>query len=311
MSTSRSGVVLAVLLLGAMAFAPLVEADHVYSHRYVITGRVVDAEGKPVSGVQVNLTLVRFGSREEGPCPQEGAVAGRRVRVDEQTGENHYVQFTRADGTYFVCSHMHTMTNKQAEVKVEVLGVSKSEVANLDQRRTQINLQLPGTGYPTNPAEVEKFETSYVVTGIVWKPWPRQGLEGVSVNGEAQKDANVTVELTYNDGKTATGNAFTNGYGAYGVVLQLAEPLESGSVKIASPGAATVSRPADTTFHITEANLVQPADAGGGIDLVTVGGALLILGAVAFGGWYLYRGMAEKRALAQARETTTRRRANK
>src|ERR1700752_1037177 len=95
---------LALLLFAGMTLLPVAAADHSYSHRYIIYGRVLDANHDPVQGVTVN---VGYDSVFQGTL--EGACANQPGTETEAFGRTQNIPVTNAWGEFMVCFHKHGM----------------------------------------------------------------------------------------------------------------------------------------------------------------------------------------------------------
>lgn len=192
-----------------LLLVPLAAADHVFSHRVYVIGRVIDREGLPVSGLSVNATF-------------EGLRGGRCFESKPET--------TSPTGDYEICRHSHEIP-VSTNVTVRVAGAERIGAVDPDLRHASANLQLDG---PTPARDIQgerTFSRSLLVTGrafeILRAPFEE---EGVSVTARPIGE-NVTVELR--DGPDVLANATTrpDEHGLYRVEL----PVE------AIPPGATVS----------------------------------------------------------------------
>jgi len=328
--SGRTGLALVALALLMLTTVPAhVLADHTYSHRYYVLGRVVDAEGFPVANVTIRVFM--DSGTQTGSGGTETDVRAYRSDCMGRWGWNINTDMYRSrDNPQVIHSYLHIHEPRTSgSLKVEAVNAtiqnttdgyysgtstfrnvfeatevwaSASPEVNPVLRQSVVNLQLNKT-LPENRCEgaATTFNSTYQVVGRLMQEVPRQPHEGGSyIVGQPITDVPVTATLTYNNGKTATGTANTNVDGDYNILLQLEEPLQQGTVRVEANG-KTVEYPADTTFHTT----------GTGSELVAgrpwydskvfrfvaiIGGIALVLGGFA---WYFQRG-------ARAKETTRR-----
>lgn len=270
-SSSRAGpvVVLAAAAWLATLAAPLAAADHAYSHRYIIYGRVVDAEGAPLVGVQVSASIDR--QEIEGQCDVQKPPATRST--------------TDSLGEYFWCFHTHRMGGTGV---FTVRAENETRTADLDTdlRKSRVDFRVP-TDVPGKHGDLDRFNTSYALTLTAWKPGATS-IEGISVEGTALRARAFVATFRYNDGKERSTNATTNDYGDATFSVNLGEPLRSGTVVVTAQRGATAAGAMDTTFHASTLVFMDPPAPwytdegllGGAIVLALVGAA-----AVAYGAW--------------------------
>lgn len=193
----------ALLLLALLALPSLVQADHVYSHRYVVDGRLLGSDGLPLPGREVTISV-------QGDDFLERCREGSEPVTDER-------------GDFRFCYHIHAL---QAGSYVNVTYGNATAMRSVDVafRRTHVLLRETNeTGIaPPNWSE------TYRISGRAWRPGPIE-LEGVQVFGEAV--IGLPVNLTVH-GQNATPAVFTtrtDGYGDFDLeltVLPDAKPEE-------------------------------------------------------------------------------------
>lgn len=296
----------ALLLLSTTVLVPVVMADHAYSHRYVIYGRVIDADGNPVPGLTVDLGF-RDVQGLEGNCAQQpGTETDAFGRTETRPVTNTYGEFT-------FCAHVHSMSRTLPGVAIlQVEGGNATEEITLDPyyRVSYATLQLPDTHPRADPSILD---TTYTVVGRMWLEGnSRTHVEGIRVFGETLNNAPVNVTVEY-DGKTSTVQTMTNNYGDFAVRVPVESRPTEGTVRVQAANMSfteDVDPRAGATLLKAEAGSV-----GGGFftktTLYVVGGILATVLLVA-GGWWLFRKAAERREAANIRELSAhRKRANR
>lgn len=199
---ARRSLALAVLLLAAgLGLAGVADGDHVYSHRYYVLGRVVNATGAPVEGVEVTADFQGLAGPEPDDCPEERPPVSQPVSDDE--------------GRYLLCRHAHTLP-PNATVTVRAPGDVVTRVLDRDYRRSIVHLEVPDEAGSAGRAPATASELD--VHGIVWRPGEFGRQEGVPVNGRAVTGVNVTVTLGgLPDGASLEAGDRTDDYGTFEV----------------------------------------------------------------------------------------------
>lgn len=274
MRMTGPALVVAVLLLAMLP--PVAVADHAYSHRYIVYGRVVDAEGAPVRGASVNVILE--GIEREGNCDARHPPVSNLVTSDV--------------GEYFYCAHTHRITTNSGTWKVMVGNSSATGSVDKDLRKSRADLQL-NDARPNQRGDLAKFNRSYTLTVTMWKPG-ETAVEGITVEGTALTDRRLTAVVSYNGNKTLNGEATTNDYGDATFTFTFPEDLRSGSVVVTGPRGDTVSGTLDTKFHASTLLIEYPGDPWY-TNSALLGGAI-ILGLVVAGGiaFAVYRFMGAR-----------------
>ena len=195
-------------LLLALLLAPLAPAgaDHVYSHRFVIEGRLVGSDGTPIP----NRTVEFFATGDSftDPC----AEASRPV-----TDEN---------GDFWFCFHKHGL---RVETRVGVRAGNATAVRPMDTafRRTVVTLEEPNeTGLAP-----QGWERSFLVAGRAWRAGERQ-MEGVRVYGETLGDQPVNVTLRAPGDAGSAFQVRTDAFGDFRVPLRLEEGVDPANVTV-------------------------------------------------------------------------------
>ncbi len=300
----RGLLVLAMTIALVSVVAVPAVADHEYSHRYYVIGRVVDTDGNPLQGVQVEVTFDGAGQSFEGECPGAHPPTSSPV--------------TDAVGKYLICKHLHSVPDQGVEVVISPQGGETVRRAiDADHRRTIQHFQLDGsTG---SVGDVESFSSSLTLRGFAWRPNDDVRVAGQSVNGVMLKEHPVSLEVTFPDGSTAEADATTDGYGDYEVVLEdVPADIEGTEVTVSSVDSIsgdTVERTRtlgseEALYRYQGTGLVFPERPTDLSWLYWVGG-LALAGALAYGGYRAWAKRQEQREVQKAREQSTRKRANK
>lgn len=291
--------ILALVLLASLA--PTAMADHVYSHRYLVYGRAVDASGLPYANARIEVELVRFDANL-GYCPQDPPPT-------QTLSSGRFIVTTDAYGDFYACNHIDGPVASSAEVVVKVGNVTKRVAADPDHRESFITFQVSSPG--TSPAA--DWNTTYVVRGLAWqKVIGKATLERISVNGNTIGNVPVTVTLSAG-GETFTQNVTTSREYGWFIALfsNVGVPLAGGNVTVSIQG-NTVTVPTDPVYRFSQALVDYPAKLAGYLKWSGIVGAVIVLLIVVLGGgtWAWSR-MSEARALDRARQTSTRKRSKK
>ena len=295
---------LLVVLVAAVALTPLALADHAYSHRYVVYGRVVDAEGHPVPGVLVNLGYKDF--QPEGPCAQQpntGTDAWDRTETRPQTNEL---------GEFIFCFHTHDINRvapPSGVISVEEHNFTVDFPFDPYTRTSFVPVKLAQV---VDEADRTVLDETYTVQGRLWTPaGERVSVERVGVFGHTVDDTPVNITLRTSDGKEYVTNTTTNGYGDFAVRIPV-DALPSGGQVTIDAADQTFTGDVDPTFGITFIRGEFPEPRSDVLrNVLVAGGVLVLVAAVAGGGWYAWRRGAERREIQAARLTSTRKRARR
>ncbi|MHB8604778.1 MAG: hypothetical protein ACYDCK_05935 [Thermoplasmatota archaeon] len=295
---------LIVLAFVALAFAPVAAADHVYSHRYIVYGRILDANGFPLVNERVGIQYQTFNA-DLGPCNYE-VQAGtlRGLEVSQQSNDIVAVR-TDALGDFFYCAHIDAPVPVGSQIIIHVRDVTQSYTTDVNYRHTFVQLTIPNaTGTPS-----AAFNDSVAASGTVWYP-SEERLENIDVHGIMVDSASVHLTLVAN-GQTLEKDVVTTRYGNWSAIFALASPVTSGQLTV-TQGATTKTIAIDPKYHTALADLTVPPPPNYTLYYVlgTVG-VLVVVGGVGVVGYRFVQGQSEKREMERVRETTTRRRANK
>ncbi|HWG92025.1 MAG TPA: PKD domain-containing protein [Candidatus Thermoplasmatota archaeon] len=266
---------LAIALLAVSVLPAAVEADHTYAHRYYLTGRIVDAEGYPLSNVTVRAIL-DSGVAIQGTNRNEQAfrvyqtdcdgfygwlVSAERYRNRDHPTVTHSflhahdaaatgtldveavdAPFPEGTGYYPGSERQHFEEFREAYMTTQVLAGARVPVDPIF-REAFVPLQLQnGTavGERCDGAK-ERSDREYHVFGHVMREIPKQRRDGgANVVSEPVVGETALVTLRYNDGLTATGRGVTDIEGHYALLLNLTEPLRAGELTINTNGTTQV-----------------------------------------------------------------------
>lgn len=296
--------VLVLVLLASTTLLPLAASDHAYSHRYVVYGRVLDANNNPVPGLQVN-----FGVRDvetEGNCQnQPGTETEAFGRTDNKPITNPW-------GEFMFCQHVHSMSRAipgTGIVLIPSLDNFTHEVELDPYYRTSfITVKLP-EAHPD--ANVQALEGNYTVLGRLWREGNAQThVEGIRVFGETVDNAPVNVTLDTGSGEPIRVNTTTNNYGDFAIRIPVAARPTSGTVSIEVEG-RTFSQAIDPAVGTTAFKVEMPDD--GFFSRTTLYAVIGILAAAALvaGAFVAFRRAAARREEDAVRSRSERRRANR
>lgn len=205
-------VAFSLITVGFLPFVQEAQADHVYTHRYVVEGRVVTESGTPVAQENVEFILDGWLPRDEqaeGPC---------RDQSSQRVAEDTYVTRTDALGDFRFCIHAHQLIDA-GQVVIRAGGVEEVREKHLDVRMNLVNLVVPdGTGEEGN---TERFANTAVFKGRLWVPLSgSDNIEGIPATGVAPVDKEVTVTLNLANGESLNQTVITTGYGEFAATFQ-------------------------------------------------------------------------------------------
>lgn len=226
---------LSTLLLGALLFAPLAAADHVFSHRVYVVGRVLDVDGVPAPGMAVNVSF-------EG-LPTSRACFDSKEEVTDATGD------------YVVCRHVHAIPD-DATVTVRVGGAQKSAPIDPDLRHAVASLQLeePGPFHDVNGQRT--FARTFLVTGRMFELLREAAEEeGIAVAARPFHEE-VDVSIRSGDEVLANATAKPDEHGRYRAQLAV-EELPAGALVRVVAGRDGAEEVASTLLRRADLNVVR------------------------------------------------------
>lgn len=199
-----------LLVVAAPALVPNADADHVYSHRVYVTGRVLDVDGRPAAGVPVTLKF-------DGISAPNGCYDG----PPERTGSR---------GDFEICRHAHAIP-QNASVTVHAGNASRKVAIDPDLRRASVRLQLDAPSAHDVNGE-RQFARTFTVAGRAVALLAESiQEEGVRVNATPIYD-NVTAELRVLDRILTSTTAKPNEHGDFRVDLDIHDIPASATVRV-------------------------------------------------------------------------------
>lgn len=249
------GLTLLAIGLASMAFLPIVQdasADHVYTHRYLVQGRVVDTAGAPVSQANVHIQLDGWLVRDEGVeglCREGGA---------QRVAEDAWITRTNAFGDYSICLHAHQLIDT-GQVVITVGNTTVNVDKDIDTRTSFKHITIE-EGAAGQPGDVGQFSSLVMVRGRIWQPLAEaQRIEGNPATGTTPTALKINVTLELADGTTVSQETSPNQWGDFGVQLSTQDDLEGAQVILkAGPGteAYTDTVDIDPTFRAVDHKFV-------------------------------------------------------
>lgn len=224
-----------LLLVALLLAAPLAGAEHTYAHRFVLEGRVVDANGLPVPDRDV--TFFAEGDSFVEACPE-----GHQATTDAQ-------------GDFRFCFHKHELSARTL-VGARVDGVEVRKPMDTAFRRTLVILRDPNATGVAPPG----WNETYRISGKVWRGGAIT-LEGVPVYGLAIAEAPVNITLRTAAGESVL-NVTTDARGDFDATLRLVNGATARDVRVEveSMGQGVPAR-LDAVSHRSTAGVFLPEDA--------------------------------------------------
>lgn len=259
---------LPLVLLAALLLAPPALADHAFSHRVVVEGRILDSEGRPVPGARPEVTLE--GATERGPC------------LEAQSPE------TGPTGDFLVCRHVHEL-NGTVVATVRLGNATGRAAVDPLTRAAVVKVRLDHASEARDLLGERHFRRVLHVEGRVFSQFdePRD-VDGVMVRATPRPNATVEARLLLSGSVLATAHGVTDGEGAYALDIDVADVPQGARVQVVADGDAA-TRPADPGFRRVDVDVVRdlrrvspPADGdrpGSQVGEVPAPGALGLVGA--------------------------------
>lgn len=253
------------LLLALLLLAPVAAAEHVFSHRIYVVGRVIDTEGRPAPGLAVELAFE--GARVGGAC----AVNAR----SESTGPR---------GDFELCRHGHALDSAgNASVLVRVGREERRVALEPDLRHAVANMQLASAREAQDIAGDRLFERTLTVTGRHFALVPdAQSVESVQVNATPIL-GNLTVTLLLGEDELARANGSTDEDGLYHIDLNVTD-IPAGAIVRVRAGQDVAEESVLVAHRRADVNLVRdlrlregPGDDAPGSSPVPAGAGLAVL----------------------------------
>lgn len=297
------------LLLAVSTALPIAAADHSFAHRYVIYGRLVDAEGNPMPGITLDLSAELF--RPDGAC--RGST-GSDLNTDAY-GPTVYDPTTDNFGDFIFCFHAHKL-NRVEPGRGTVVIPSMPDVPaitfDFDPRfRSQFVLfQLPSASPEASETAVS---SQYTVLGRLWREAEGRTttVENIEVLGDVLQQKFVEIELLDAQGnRIANTTTISNDYGDFAVRLPTESRFTDGTIRVSALGRNDTQPAAREGISA----FMMDYEAEGESNLQTillVGGGLLGAGLLIGGGYWAINRATERRELENIRGSSTRKRANR
>lgn len=296
------GIGLALMVLLTTTLLPLAVADHAYSHRYVVYGRVVDANGDPVPSMTVRLGF-------QDVTGIEGNCANQPGTETEAFGRTETRQVTNEHGEFMFCTHVHQLARSlPGAAIVSVENVNVTEEIDVNFRTSFVVVKLPDVRENANK---NVRDTTYTVLGRLWRDSSSDRVEGIRVFGETVDNVPVNITLNY-DGKTVKVNTTTNNYGDFAVRVPVESRPTSGTIVVEAVG-ETHTEEIDPTAGATQMKIETekaPSALLSGNTLWVIVGIAAAVGIIGLS-WFAFRRVAAQREEAHVRATAQRRRSNK
>lgn len=214
-------------------------AEHVYAHRYLLSGRILDADGDPVAGLAIPFGFTGFSGGDlcDGVKP---------------------LPITNAYGDFSYCFHLHDL-DPGDEISFGVKAGEVRRPVNLLTRWTHENVRAKNASLGVEPPE--DFQRVYWLSGKVWQETAPGRFDGVFVQGVALAGVNVTVTARNEpSNETVVANSTTDEYGEYAVRLRFANNVTYGHVTIAAKN-RSLEMPLDAFFMTYRQDLRLPGNA--------------------------------------------------
>lgn len=297
-----------ILLVVLMLVAPamIAAATHNFGHRLYIVGRVLDADGLPVSNADL-----------------QGEIEGLDVQLNEgPCRSNPCPTSTDGLGDYGSQLYWHAHgIGSSGTARITVEGQTFTADYDTDRRWTVLDARLDTTVDHDNET-LDRWERSYRVGGRLWvdggglpdsqTTWVEGNVPGCMEaygGGRQCVPVPVNVTLTLDDGRTLNRSTRTaTGYGDFHVTFEADEPITGGEATVSAAG-ETFSFPLDTETRATTRVYELPGPDEGDFPWLILGGGVGVV-AAGVAGYVGIQRWKDKRELEKARERSGRKRSN-
>lgn len=296
-ATFLAGVLLALVL----APVPMAEATHEWGHRYMVYGRILDADGNPLQNKPVSVTV-------ETTKPQDPVIV---IPTDcqgiyytlKQEG-NPYGGDIGLEGPVM---HIHAaeLPSTGKWTATTEYGTKSAQVRG-DMHRSTGNFQVDSVAPPDEAcAGMTPWTTQYIVQGRVQREDgpKREDMMTLPQYG-IQIDVDVTL-TTENGVKNMTVQ--TNGYGDYVAVFDNVTVKDGAAVTSKWEGESRSGK-VDAKYRMSEVNIIAKEQFGSGAGMIFlyIIGGIIVIGVAVWG----YGKVRSSMELKRIQGSTTRKRSN-
>lgn len=318
--------ILPVLVVGLFAVAlfagvPDAEAAHQWGHRFMIFGRILDADGEPVQGLDVTLSIKTtqephpqmtvetdcmgiYYSQTQQQRPGDVRLDGGRLHIHNRewpSNEEYFVSTPYADYREDALQPGQPLSEDQLRQFAIRVGSADKDVQN-----THANIRLDESLDPDPQCpEGEHWTQTYAVRGKVQR---NEGTNRVDMSDSQEADHVVDVTIETADGQREE-SVSTNQAGEY-IALFENVTVEDGARITATWEGNTEEGEADTEFRATTVNIVVREWPWESTGVQIFLGILAVVAVIGLGAWGVLK-VKDRRETQKARESTTRKRANR
>lgn len=307
----RAPVLLSTILLLA-AFVPLASASHTMGHRYLVYGRVLDADGMPVQDQSVVLKVLS-GGRSIASINTKTDCLGDFENWDgtpgsDPPGGGQVEQQTRHDPPY-IAFHFHSNElSDQYKIQIMVAGETWTENFHSNTRQSSVMHQLTARAAPAATCGgYDEFNTTFTFRVSALAPAEMK-------TGDVEP-LKRTVRIFVDGEEAVNGTTDYNGAFFTKVNNRTADPRVGSQVRIEATdvGARSYAVSADALKFRRLDNAYVVADSIDPSDftflwwLLGIGGVV----GVVFAGFWGYSRLRSSLEESRLRQSTTRRRFRK